>query len=59
MTLKPCRFCGSADVRHHYGYEYLAMIRCVDCDAEGPIAGDDAKAAELWNTRADERKVGS
>lgn len=48
QTIKPCPFCGSEDI--HYD-ENLNGFKCNDCSGSGPWAGDEMKAAELWNTR--------
>jgi restriction alleviation protein Lar len=50
----PCPFCGSSDVEVA-GNGGLVWVRCLNCEAEGPIAyGDDTgksparEAIELW-----------
>ena len=48
--IKPCPFCGSDDI--HYD-ENLNGFKCQSCLGAGPWAGDEMKAAELWNTRFD------
>jgi hypothetical protein len=48
-ALKPCPFCGSADVETVEGGGGRPATRCGFCDAEGPGAATEAWAAELWN----------
>ncbi len=47
--LKPCPFCGGK-ARHFECLEYV--VKCLDCDAEGPIRETVEAAIEAWNRRA-------
>lgn len=47
--LKPCPFCGSADVRVHYAYN--VAVEC-DCGARGPGTYMPYPAIAAWNQRA-------
>lgn len=57
LTLEPCPFCGSSDIRMHvYGEstpgEPDAFAQCHDCTTTGPNGHDRASATEAWNRRA-------
>jgi len=49
--LLPCPFCGSSNVRIENSGVYV--VRCVDCDTDGPISDSLDGAAALWNRRVD------
>lgn len=55
MDLKPCPFC-LADEKMTTCSEFAGrfFIDCAMCGAQGPVAGDEETAAQLW----DERKGG-
>lgn len=54
--LKPCPFCGSADVRNYQDHDFWWHVECKSCDSSGgqfPPKFTDAmeRAAALWNRR--------
>jgi len=61
MTLEPCPFCGSADIRVvndgptsnrlHYG-EQVYTIGCYQCGGSVPARFNKTLLVETWNTRA-------
>ena len=55
MKLKPCPFCGSADLEFAQPApipDVADWIMCHTCGAFGPSSfGDRAQTAELWNQR--------
>ena len=54
VDLKPCPFCGSADVKIRGGEKWNA-IQCQECFARGP---DFYLTAEVeWNTRFEESRI--
>ena len=51
IRLAKCPFCGcgatvASVLRQHFG-------RCGECDADGPVASNEASAIEAWNFRYD------
>lgn len=60
--LKPCPFCGSETVDlDEWSENKHAVVVCLDCDAQGPVADADIYVGEeqlekaavfLWNERA-------
>lgn len=55
--LKPCPFCGGADIEYHE-YTDVTGYRCVQCEAAGPYTEyrTKEKAAILWNTRTTDKQ---
>jgi Lar family restriction alleviation protein len=51
--LRPCPFCGSADVCLIYGIDEPAFVMCNECRAFGPWARTATEATEHWNGRPD------
>jgi Lar family restriction alleviation protein len=55
-TLKPCPFCGGADIDTHFSLDGAGNVTtgCLTCGASGPETStpDEAKGAEAWNRRA-------
>lgn len=59
ITLKPCPFCGSANIQSDCfsaAFNVPASSEdcfdyCKDCDAQGPAAGDAVEAHQRWNDR--------
>ena len=50
--LKPCPFCGPGDLAiAHRVLSSIWFIFCRPCDAQGPAAGTEEIARELWNQR--------
>ena len=47
-ALKPCPFCGGADIRE-YTHDGIQFMQCNDCTSCGP----DHKAGRHWNVRHD------
>ncbi len=51
--IAPCPFCGAMpevdDEGRYYGLYY---VRCLNCDARGPLGDDADEAIRLWNKRA-------
>lgn len=57
--LKPCPFCGKSRLVTGRGAEKRAKIRCVDCEATGPVGLDgEASAIAAWNRRSADPQVG-
>lgn len=56
--LKPCPFCGSAnvDVFSSFGDpstdENIMNVECINCGAQGSSAKGEEKAVAVWNKRA-------
>ena len=46
----PCPFCGSKEIVFTRNKTSAWMI-CVNCGGDGPAAGSEEKAIELWNKR--------
>ncbi len=53
---KNCPFCNSDDVELFHqdiklieGDFAMSWIKCNDCDAHGPVTGDDASSIKGWN----------
>lgn len=51
--LKPCPFCGNRDVRAILSRKEVGMVACYVCGGQLRYYGDEMKARELWNRRAD------
>ena len=50
IHVEPCPFCNSDNVEFdEAGIAYVVF--CVDCEAQGPVAGELKKAVEKWNER--------
>ncbi len=66
MTLEPCPFCGSADIRVvndgptsnrlHYG-EQVYAIGCYQCGGSVPARFNKTLLVETWNTRAPDPRI--
>ena len=56
MTLKPCPFCGSEDVKEVYTFYtiFRHSVYCKNCYTEGPAKPTEAEAVEAWNNRIKE-----
>jgi Lar family restriction alleviation protein len=48
--LKPCPFCGSANVGIHVFSTLTVSVECKSCFSQGAVA-DAEPAIRLWNTR--------
>lgn len=51
--LKPCPFCGSADIKIIGRFERYAV--CMNCDVAGPQRPADEEVTGEWNTRPGEK----
>lgn len=49
--MRPCSFCGSVDLDVGVGDHGFRFIRCVFCQAKGPLARGERSARSKWNTR--------
>ena len=66
MSLEPCPFCGSADIRVvndgptsnrlHYG-EQVYAIGCYQCGGSVPARFNKTLLVETWNTRAPDPRI--
>ena len=56
--LKPCPFCGSADVQKEYDSELpFNRVRCNNCESSSGIYDDMKYAVEAWNRRANDEQI--
>ena len=51
-ALKPCPFCGSADLYATSNGHESHSVGCNFCGTEGPAAPTDSTARDVWNDRA-------
>lgn len=51
--LKPCPFCGNKQVKSTVTLENVGIVFCHKCGGQLRYYGDEMKARELWNRRAD------
>ncbi|MFC5300591.1 Lar family restriction alleviation protein [Azospira restricta] len=49
--LQPCPFCGTAPASAIEVDLAMWAVVCNHCQSIGPLAGDERRAAELWNRR--------
>lgn len=51
--LKRCPFCKSKHtMTWHIGhYDKPWLVECMECSANGPLAGTEKEAIKLWNKR--------
>lgn len=53
--LKPCRYCGNKTLLEVVEIVVLSedayQVRCLMCDARGPMSFERAEAIEAWNKR--------
>lgn len=52
QDLKPCPFCGGADLELEEIDEGYYVVACETCDAFGPMGEGEQGAMENWNYRA-------
>ena len=49
--LRPCPFCGTVPANAIEIDVMTWAVPCLSCQTIGPLAGDERRAAELWNAR--------
>jgi len=51
ISLKPCSFCGSNDLKLEHDSFAWAYIGCLNCGCRAPESRLDRLAVETWNER--------
>lgn len=55
QEIKPCPFCGGNDQHIVHNHNNWYYVRCMSCNAEGPIALGEDGAVYSWNRRLGEK----